>query len=657
MVEQATNVADCSSAQTPEATLCVLLREYPQLVTYWVGSVVDGLWLEELRPGGRAMVSAGFLSLLGFAPEEVTEPKAWRHRQVFPADEALHENALKRHLADPLGPFDHVLRFCHKDGHIVWIRHRGIVLRDAEGAPRWLVDFQTDLTALKRAEERVALLQEATQAGFTEHGIGPQGLFISARWAAILGYELSELPASADFDAWLRRLIHPDDQPRVAQAQARFEHGEVELLELTARMRHKQGHWIDVLWHSVATSRDDHGRPTRIKTAMVDVTERTRQQHRLMQSERMATIGAMAASIAHEVNNPLAAVTANLEFLSGQLAPMLERASVELREVAGVLKETKDAAERIAKIVRGLKVFSRSEETRASLLDVHAVVDVAISLSLNEIRHRAHLRRKYSRVAQVLADESRLVQVFVNLLVNAAQSIPDGAIDDNEISVETEMDELGRVCIRVLDTGSGISDSIRDRIFEPFFSTKPIGTGSGLGLSISRNIIEGLNGVLTCEHRPGGGTVFTVSLPAAAGEVEVEAPPAPLRSLAPRRGRVLIIDDEPEVAAAVRRILRREHEVEILSDARDALTLLEAGQHWDVVVCDLMMPQMSGMAFFDELRKRFPTQAHKVLFMSGGIFSGEGKSFLDRVSNLWIEKPFEPERLKELVSKVLSQGS
>jgi PAS domain S-box-containing protein len=642
-----------AGAESAQAVLCAVLPAHPELGAFLIESVFDGLWIEELCPGGRTWMSPRLPEFLGFEPHEVNNPVAWRRALLLSEDALLHEAAVARHLADPRCSVDHVLRFRHKDGHLVWLRCRALALRDEVGKPCWLFAFQTDVTALKRAEERVALLQEATQAGFIEHNLPISELMVSARWAAIIGYEVSELPPGAEFDNWIRRLLHPDDQPRVTQLQQRFSRGELPSLELTMRLRHKQGHWIDVQWHSVASARDDRGMLTRVKSAMVDITDRTRQQHRLMQSERMATVGAMSASIAHEVNNPLAAVTANLEFLVGQLTPLVVGGSVELREVAGVLCETRDAAARISKIVRGLKVFSRSEDAHPTLLDVHSVLDVALSLSRNEIRHRAQLRRKYGLVPPVVADESRLVQVFVNLLINAAQSIPDGALDDNEICVETNLEADGSVRIRVLDTGGGISDSIRDRIFEPFFSTKPVGTGSGLGLAISRSIVDGLGGTLACEQRPGGGTVFTVVLPAGEGEIAEVAPPSAVSTSAIRRGKVLIIDDEPDVAAAVRRVLRRDHEVEILSDARDALTLLAAGQAWDVILCDLMMPQMSGMVFFDELRRRFPLQATKVLFMSGGVFSGEGKSFLDRVANPRLEKPFAPERLKEMVAAMI----
>jgi signal transduction histidine kinase len=369
--------------------------------------------------------------------------------------------------------------------------------------------------------------------------------------------------------------------------------------------------------------------------------ERKQMQEHLAISDRMSSIGTLAAGVAHEINNPLAAVIANLEYLGAQI----EKDGLdELREP---LDDALSSADRVRRIVWDLKLFTRPAEGQRSRIDVRRVIEPALEMAWNEIRYRARVAEDYGETALLDVDESRLGQVVLNLLVNAAQAIPEGHVDRNEIRVSTAM-EGDRVVIEVRDTGAGIPPEALDRIFDPFFTTKPIGVGTGLGLSICQRIVTELGGSIGVQSEVGRGTVFRVVLPAAGPEAPVR-PPLPAVAHR-RRGRVLVVDDEAVVAAAIRRTLAAEHEVVITAGAEQALKRLGVGERFDVILCDLMMPRMTGMDLHAEALRVAPDQAARMVFLTAGAFTERAQEFLDHTPNQRLEKPFDAGNLRALVN-------
>jgi len=279
-------------------------------------------------------------------------------------------------------------------------------------------------------------------------------------------------------------------------------------------------------------------------------------------------------------------------------------------------------------------------------------------MSWNEIRHRARLVKDYGDLPPVRANESRLGQVFLNLLVNAAQAIPEGAADRNEIRIVTRSVPPGRVTIEVRDSGGGIPPEVLGRIFDPFFTTKPSGVGTGLGLSICHSIVTALDGEISVDTAAERGTTFRVTLPIADLTTAI-----PARAVTPqtqssgRRGKVLVIDDEPLIGAAVKRALTSEHDVTAMSSSHEALTRLRAGERYDVILCDLMMPALTGMDIHDELTKLAPAQADRMVFITGGAFTARAQSFLAEVQNPRIEKPFDLHALRALVHQAMLAGA
>src|SRR2546428_4561633 len=336
--------------------------------------------------------------------------------------------------------------------------------------------------------------------------------------------------------------------------------------------------------------------------------ERARLQAQLVFSERMASMGTLSGGLAHEINNPLASVLANLDLLRQELAKTLPDAA-NTRDLLEAVAEAHRGADRVAKIVRGLKVFSRGLDERRRPLDVAQVADQVLHLLANELRHRAHVVRDFQPAPQVEASEAHLGQVLVNLILNAAQSIPEGEADGNEVRVSVRTGQGGDLVLEVRDSGAGMPPEVLARVFDPFFTTRPVGSGSGLGLSICHGIVTSLGGHIEAESTPARGSAFRVTLPAGAGQKISPRPRA--RSAEQKRGRILLVEDDPLVARAVRRTLSREHDVVFVEGGRAALQALDEEQ-FDLVISDLMMPEMTGMDLHAELLRSHPAVARRM---------------------------------------------
>lgn len=394
-----------------------------------------------------------------------------------------------------------------------------------------------------------------------------------------------------------------------------------------------------------------------VVAAVRDVSERKLLEARLVASDRLAALGTLAAGIAHEINNPLTYVALNVDLALEELGSMAAVSqSARLQELELLLMASRDGAERVRRIVAALKRFSRASDEPRVPTDVQGVLELAIRMSINEVRYRAQLVKDYANVPRVHADESRLGQVFVNLLVNAAQAIPDGHPEENEIRVATRTDAEGNAVVEVRDTGAGIPPDVLSRIYDPFFTTKPVGVGTGLGLFISQGIVMSLGGRIEIESTPGAGTVARVVLPAAKeAELDAGGPVSTSRAEPQVRGRILVVDDEPLVARSIRLVLS-DHDVTVVTGARAALALLGDGESFDVILCDIMMAEMTGMDFHAALCTSHPELVSRVVFMSGGAFTVAAQKFLDAVTNERLEKPFAPGALRRLVRRRLGAG-
>jgi CheY-like chemotaxis protein len=241
--------------------------------------------------------------------------------------------------------------------------------------------------------------------------------------------------------------------------------------------------------------------------------------------------------------------------------------------------------------------------------------------------------------------------VFLNLLVNAAQAIPEGHADANVIGLRVATNPAGRVVIEVRDTGAGIPPAVREHVFEPFYTTKPVGVGTGLGLAICQRIVAELGGEIGLESEVGHGTTVRVTLPAATAAAAAALPvPTPQ---ARRRGHILVVDDEEPVARAIARALGVFHHVTTVPSGQKALVTLRSGAAFDLILCDLMMPDMTGAELHEGLARTMPEMAAAMIFMTGGAFTPAARDFLDRVPNERVEKPLDTKGLLELINRLL----
>src|SRR5450432_1897180 len=375
---------------------------------------------------------------------------------------------------------------------------------------------------------------------------------------------------------------------------------------------------------------------------------------RLQSRDRLASIGSLAAGVVHGINNPLSYVIANLEYVKRLLSGGPERLDPKaFSELGDVLEDSLDGAERVRRIVSDLGSFSRPVDARVAAVDLERATERALSVAVNEIRHRARIIREFSSIPAVLGTEAKLVQVILNVLINAAHSIEPGAIDRNSITLRTGLDSDGRPMLEIEDTGCGIAKQNLSRVFDPFFTTKPVGVGTGLGLSIALRIVRELSGEIQVQSELGHGTKVVLTLPPA----PLAATPEPAKESVPPfstdrlRARVLVIDDEPAILRAFRRVLFS-HEVTTVTSGPDAMQKLLGGAAYDVIFCDVMMPEMSGVEVYQRIRECHPGQEQKLVFMTGGAFAEPAAHFIESVDNPKLKKPFTGSSLRALVATV-----
>ena len=514
----------------------------------------------------------------------------------------------------------------------------------------------TERRARRKAEESLAASEikfrrivETAHEGIWMLDRDGRTTYMNRRMADMLGI------APADTDR--AEVLHFLAEAKVVEAITGYLHGKTDgtaTFRAQCRLRRDDGTalWGMLAFHSMV---DEAGNCFGHLATIFDVTEHRRLQEQLMVSDRMASVGILAAGVAHEINNPLAAVLTNLHMAvecvpTLKLAPESEKDRIELHEE---LRDALEASERLRDIVRDLKIFSRTPETSMGPVDMQRILESSLRMAWNELKHRARIVRNFQTVPMVHGDESRLGQVFLNLIVNAVQAMEEGHADRNTITISTSVDGRGRVEVEVRDTGSGMSQDVLAHLFTPFYTTKPVGVGTGLGLSICNRIVQALGGEITVESEVGKGSSFHVFLPQS--QATSLAPKAgrvrrPIASLA---ARILAIDDEPIVGTALKRVLGKDNEVVTETSARVALERIRSGEHFDLILCDLMMPDMTGVDFYNELRELAPARAAEIVFMTGGAFTPKARNFLSTVNNERLEKPFDMATLKNLVQEHL----
>lgn len=532
--------------------------------------------------------------------------------------------------------------------------------------------LRLEVTERQRSQERYRLLIESMHDGLWVLGPDDRATLVNFRLSEILGYPDGGILGRPMLD-FLDDESANDCAAALSQARAgAWVRGEWRLRASNARTRKVV---VQVTPLPKGTGDDYQG----CVVTVTDVTERDGMQAQLARAHRLAGLGMLAAGVGHEINNPLTFVTLNLEEirrLAG--APGGRGVAVghgeEHATIVELASEALEGSRRVQEIVQELRRFARGEERTTTAMDVHAALEDAIRLASNQVRFRARIVRDFTPdLPPAVGNPSNLTQVFLNLILHAAQSMREDASDGNVIRLGTSSTD-GEVQVELSDTGMGIAPENMTRIFDPFFSTKDVNEGAGLGLAMCHQLVDAMGGRIFVGSEVGRGSRFLVTLRRATSETSairteaaVHAPSGAAHSAdanadvgrpsagaeAPSRPRILVIDDEDLLRGTLVRILGRQFDVVPAASAEEARQLLSEGQRFDAVLCDLVMPRMSGMTFARWLATAHPALAARTLFMSGGAFTPESQEFLAANTHPVLEKPFQPSQVIDAIRRVL----
>ena len=502
--------------------------------------------------------------------------------------------------------------------------------------------------------EAVARFFEAVHEGVYIGLLGPGGtetLAANPHLKLILGLT----PETPDRDVHLFDPIRFEDATALESFRTRLS-TEGAATDYLLKVRRSDGHpvWLEVTAHAEPTGEPD-GR-LRVDALVRDVSERKKLDdqsrdlyQQLLQAEKMAALGQTVSGVAHELNNPLATILTWSERLAGQTLDEPARRGVDV-----ILRE----AERAAKIVRQLLTFARKRQSTRTMVDMNQVVRETLALRAYEQRvtNITVLDALASGLPQIFADPHQLQQVLLNLVMNAEQAML-AAHGRGTLVVRTWF-EVGResIVLEINDDGPGVPPDVQGRIFDPFFTTKEVGKGTGLGLTVAYAIVQEHGGRIRVESSPGRGASFFVELPVTGGTFRTAPSPPPtaaeLKALAGRR--VLVVEDEAALAAAVSDALTDAgFVVDRAGDGEEALARVD--EHpYDLVICDLKMPRVDGMAFYRAIAATAPALAARLIFVTGDVVGTDAERFLEESGCRWLAKPFRLGDLLRAARDVLS---
>ncbi len=609
--------------------------------------------LVDSEPPRNLYVSEAAAEILGYSVDEllVGDPMSY----IAPEDLPRMGNRLAQRTRGELGEFKSDVVTVRKDGERVFIEMTASPVTIA--GRRAVFAFIVDVSERKAVERQRSLnearFRELIEIAPEPIGIVRAGHFVYANRAYVEALGFSD-PQSLYATA-IGSLLDAEEAAIREKNEALIIERGASQSPLTYHLRRGDGSTVLL---EVSTVYFEYEGQASVLTMARDVTARKRLEMQLVQAERLAALGTLAAGVAHEINNPLAYLMLNLEWIERKLPGVADEPE-SIDGLMTMLQEARHGAQRVSTIVRELRSFSRADGETRRRVDLTAVAEAAIKITGHEIRHRARVTTWFEAVRPVWANEARLVQVVINLLMNAAQAVPETRAEDNEIRVTVREDAEGRAVLEVADNGEGIRPDVLSRIFDPFFTTKPVGLGTGLGLSICHGIVTSLGGQIAAYSEPGEGAAFRVVLPTTDAR-EDEAGPASSKRPAPamgRRGRILVVDDEPPIANTLRELLGVEHEVTTATSARECIGLIRSGADFEVIFCDLMMPGTSGVELYEQLRAERPGIERKMVFMTGGTFTLRAAEFLASVDNRRVEKPFSLGLVERIAREMMADAT
>lgn len=547
----------------------------------------------------------------------------------------LHKPVTGKQLETAIATATDMRALSLRNAHlVVQLQTRTAELEEANR--RLSVTVEERTREIQRSEQQLQLLVDGLPDGVA---VTSQDRFIlvNPAWLALTGHNnVSELIGHAHLDH-----VHPDDRQRLASYLDSIKHGEdlgYPLAEVRLQRADKSAVQVELAFTPI-TLEDQLA----VVWIARDVTIRKELQARLIQAERMGALGRLGSGIGHEINNPLTSVIAGVDFVRGRLGgggsrstesqprPPLWNGDQSMDEILQVLDEVRDGAERIRQTVRALQTLTQSPQDEIDAVDINDVLRSILSVSENMLRKHAELVTNLGPAPKVDALTADLAQVFQNILCNAVQAMPPEISGERIIRVCTTTDEeTGYAVIEISDSGEGIAPEQLSRVFEPFYTTRDVGEGTGLGLSICQSLVKALGGEIKIQSKLEQGTTVTVLLPPSVRH----SPPSQkvvAEVAASPRGRLLIVDDEPPLITAFTRMLKPEYEIVAVTSAHAALDELAKDDRFDVILCDLMMPGMSGMDFYEHLAKTRPDLTQRMVFMTAGVFTLHAQRFVDAI--------------------------
>lgn len=521
-------------------------------------------------------------------------------------------------------------------------------LHGADGTAYAVCGIATDITERQRAEAAVrtseanyrAIFDAAEDAIFV-HDIHSAAIVdVNAKACESFGYTRAEMLRLGIGD------LSAGEPPYTQQDAMRYFDSIAagQPISVDWHCRTKSG---ELRWHEINCKRVSIAGVDRLLALARDITDKrlaqaelARERESSHQREKLAALGSLLAGVAHELNNPLSVVVARAVLLEEQGPPDVQAAAAKIRS----------AAERCARIVRTFLAMARQQPAQRGPVAINEVIAAALDIAGYALRASgiAVQLALADDVPPIAADADQLHQVLLNLIINAQQSLQEQA-GPRRLHIRSRCDAaLRQLRVTVTDNGPGIPAPALARIFEPYFTTKPTGLGTGVGLAVSQGIVEAHGGSLSVETPPNGGASFVITLPI--GELGGADGPVRALPLEAEQGRaVLVVDDEDEIRDTLADILSRaRHRVTSVASGREALERI-AAQRYDVIFADMRMPDLDGRALYAEIERRWPGQAARVVFITGDMLTASLREFVAASGRPLIEKPFLPAEVRRVV--------
>jgi PAS domain S-box-containing protein len=559
--------------------------------------------------------------------------------RIHPDDQSRTRHAMKQ-LEQGLAVQNLENRYRRADDSYVWLSWNAVVHDGEVNAVAVEVTAQrTALEEKRKADRLFGMVEDLAGVGTWRYDIVRDCLHWSPGVFAI--HERDPALGEPDLAGGVA-YYHPDDRAHVAASVARAV-ASGEGFEFQARLIREDGQERLVASRGI-TQQGASGDVVAVLGIFQDLTDSRAMQRQLMDQERLESVAVLASGFAHEINNPLQYVGANVAMAHELLQHVIPR-DARWHELTELLSATEHGVEQVAQIVRDLRSFMGRSRAPRGHADLVQVVNAAIRVVRSELRHSALFSESVGPLPRVQGDDATLIQVFVNLLTNAVHAVQGAPAGAARIGVRGWTDARGWAVVEVRDNGPGIAPTDVARVFEPFYTTKPQGQGSGLGLHIARTVLNQVNGTLRVQSEPGR-TVFTACIPPA------PTTEAGLRAVPMALPVVLVLDDDQRVARTVGRMCGREFTVQIEHDPATALRRIQDDPP-DLLICDLMMPAMDGWQFLARARDAWPACARRSVLMTGASPTWARPN--DPVDVRILEKPFKPHTLRDTLHELLAQ--